>query len=372
MRTTLAIVCLFAFLALVSCSQSKSGQRPGINRVPIKTGKVQKTQERQLVVVSGTVTSPGRPTEVTFLVSGKVTEVLTNEGDYVKKGQLLAAIDPTDYTLAFQGAEAKTRQAMVELNRAKAEYARMKFLYDTRSLAENDFEKFKAVFLSDKQVVAQAAANEKYARKRLTDASLHAPVAGFISRRPIQPGDTVSPTRPAFQIVNLDPIEVSVGVPETDVHLVKVGQKARITIPALPGKSFEGKVRVVNVSADPTTRTYLARIEVANPDRILRVGMVAQASIEADRTLTLMTLPADTILQDSQGATIVYIYYPKQNRAYAKRVETGSAYGREIEIKSGLSGDENIVFAGQDKLWDGAPVALAGKTGQPGETKVGQ
>jgi RND family efflux transporter MFP subunit len=262
---------------------------------------------------------------------------------------------------------------MVELNRSKAEYARMKFLYDTKSLAENDFEKFKAVFLSDKQVVAQAAANEKYARKQLSDASLQAPVSGFISRRSIQPGDSVSPSLPAFEIVNLDPIEVSVGVPETDVHLVRVGQKATITIPALPGKSFEGTVRVVNVSADPTTRAYLVRIAVANPHRILRVGMVAQASIEADRTVSLMSLPADTILQDPQGATIVYIYYPKQNRVYAKRVETGSAYGREIEIKSGLSGDENIVFAGQDKLWDGAPAALAGKSQpseQPSETKV--
>lgn len=327
------------------------------------------------MVVSGTVTSPGLPVEVTFLVSGKVSEVLVHEGDYVKKGRLLAAIDPTDYSLAFQGASAKTKQAMVELNRSKAEYARMKFLYDTKSLAENDFDKFKAVFLSDKQVTAQAAANEKYARKRLSDASLHAPVSGFISRRSIQPGDTVSPTVPAFEIVNLDPIEVSVGVPETDVHLVKIGQKARISIPALPGKSFEGKVRVVNVSADPTTRTYLTRIAVPNPDRILRVGMVAQASIEGDRTVNLMTLPAETILQDPQGATIVYIYYPKQNRVYAKRVETGSAYGREIEIKSGLSGDENIVFAGQDKLWDGAPVSLAGKRqpcGQPGKTKVSQ
>ena len=141
----------------------------------------------------------------------------------------------------------------------------------------------------------------------------------------------------------------------------KGGQTAEVTIPALPSKCFEGKVRVINVSADPQTRTYMTRIVVPNPDHALRVGMVAEARIEGDRLRDLMMLPAETILRDPQGATIVFVYYPKQGRVYSRRVETGGVYGREIAIKSGLSGDEAIVFAGQDKLRDGTPVSLVGK-----------
>ena len=174
------------------------------------------------------------------------------------------------------------------------------------------------------------------------------------------------PGIPVFEIVKLDPVEINVGVPETDIHLVRLGQTASVTIPALPTESFEGKVRIINVSADPNTRTYMTRIAVPNPAHILRVGMVAEARIQGDRVIDLMTLPAETILRDPQGATIVFVYYPEQGRVYSKRVETGVVYGREIAIKSGLSGDEAVVFAGQEKLRDGTMVSLMGETAPGG------
>ena len=362
MRFLSALRFVLVLFVLTSCSQGKSTEPPAAKATPIRTGKVRHVQEREFVSVSGTVVSPDAPVSVAFLVSGKVIEVGPREGDYVKRGQLLAAIDPLDYKLSLQAASAQAGQAKVALARSKDEYARMKFLYDSRSLAENDFEKFKAAWLSAKQQVDQAIANEKLAQKRLTDASLYAPADGFISKRSIEPGQTASSGNPVFEIVKLDPVEINVGVPETDIHLVRVGQTAAVTIPALPTESFEGKVRVINVSADPNTRTYMTRIVVPNPAHFLRVGMVAEARIEGDRTADLMTLPAETILRDPQGATIVFVYYPEQQRVYAKRVERGAVYGREIAIKSGLSGDETIVFAGQEKLRDGTIVSLVDET----------
>ncbi len=191
-------------------------------------------------------------------------------------------------------------------------------------LPENDFEKFKAAYLSAKQQVDQAVANEKIAQKHLSDASLYAPTSGFISKRSIEPGQTASPGVTIFEIVQLDPVEINVGVPETDIHLVRIGQKAAVMIPALPGESFEGKVRVINVSADQNTRTYMTRIVVPNPTHILRVGMVAEARIEGDRLLDLMTLPAQTILRDPQGATIVFVYYSGQGTSLFEAGRNGS------------------------------------------------
>jgi RND family efflux transporter MFP subunit len=162
----------------------------------------------------------------------------------------------------------------------------------------------------------------------------------------------------------MDPVEVNVGVPETDVHLVRIGQKADIAVPALPGKSYQGTVRVINVSADPNTRTYMTRISVTNPEHLLRVGMVAQATIRGDRTVSMVTLPGDAVVRDAQGATQVYVYYPDQKRVYAKRVEIGAAVNKNIEIKSGLSGDELIVLAGQTKLKNGQAVTATEQTVQ--------
>jgi len=367
MQSVLKTVFSFlALLVLVSCSRGESAEQPVSKTIPIKTGEVRRMQQREFVSVSGTVTSPDAAVPVSFLVSGKVIKVGFREGDYVKQGQLLAAIDPTDYMLSLQIATAEAEEAKIALDRSKDEYARMKFLYESKALSENDFKKFKAAWLRAQQQVNLTTANQQLAKKHLSDASLYAPATGFISRRSIEPGQTASPGSPVFEIVKLDPVEVNVGVPETDIHLIRIGQKASVTIPALPSESFEGKVRVINVSADPNTRTYMSRIVVPNPTHIIRIGMVAEARIKGDKMVDLITLPAETILRDPQGATIVFVYYPEQGRVYSKRVETGAVYGREIAIKSGLSGDESIVFAGQEKLRDGAIVSLVGETAPGG------
>jgi RND family efflux transporter MFP subunit len=127
----------------------------------------------------------------------------------------------------------------------------------------------------------------------------------------------------------------------------------------LPGEPFEGAVRLINVAADPATRTYMVRIRLANPKHRLRAGMIAEAQIRSDRQLDAMTVPGESVVHDAQGAAVVFVYFAQQGRAYAKRVETGTVYGNEIQIKSGLTGDETIVVAGQERLRDGVGVTAA-------------
>ena len=389
-------------VSLAACSGEPHKKEATSDAVPVQVGRVQKVQERETISVSGTVSTPNSPASVCFLVSGKVVSVGPREGEFVRKGQVLARIDPTDFALSVKGAAAQAasaqaalekalhsarpelvEQARIGLERAEDEYGRMKMLYDAKSLAPNDFQKYKAAYEHARQEyeqakmggqqedkalakasLSQAAAHLEVARKGLSDATLCAPIDGYIAKRSIEPGDSAAPGRPVFEIVRMDPLEVNVGVPETDVHLVKIGQKADVTVPALPGRSLQGTVRVINVSADPNTRTYMARIAVANPEHLLRVGMVAEARISGDRTVSMATLPGDAVVRDPQGATQVYVYYPDQKRVYTKRVEIGATANKDVEIKSGLDGGELIVLAGQAKLRNGLVVAATEQTGR--------
>ena len=352
---------------IVSCSPGPK-QESKIEPVSVAVGKVHRSECNQMTFVSGSVVSPDAPSTLTFLVSGKVLFVGPREGDYVKRGQKLAEVDPLDYRLRVAAAQATLEQAKVGLRRAEEEYGRMKYLYDAKSLAPNDYEKFKATFDGAGEQVRQATANDGLARKQLSDATLVAPIDGYVDMRAIEPGETASAGKPVFRIVRLDPVEVNVGIPETDVHLVRVGQKAMVTVPALPGQSFEGTVRLVNVGADPGTRTYMARITILNPKHVLQIGMVAEARITRDRKIAMMTVPGEAIVRDAQGGTIVFVYFPKEQRVYSKRVKAGLFCGTEVEIKEGLSGDESVVLAGQDYLRDGMPVTL---TSQASETSSG-
>ncbi len=385
------------FLATIlgACSSHPAGT-PASTAVPVKVGQAHRIHAPATVPVSGSVVSPDNPSNVAFLVSGKVIQVGPREGDYVRRGQVLAVIDPTDYALGVRAAVAQAaaaqamlqkvespvrpellEQARVAFERAQDEYQRMKQVYEAKSLPPNDFEKFKAAYEASRQqyeqaraggqkedraqaqaAYDQAAAAEEIARKHLADATLTAPIDGFVANRSIEVGDMASAGRPVFQIVQLDPVEVSVGVPETDIHLVRAGQTATVQIPALPDDTFQGVVRIVNVAADPSTRTYMVRIAVPNPKHALRLGMIAEAQIRGDRQLDLMTVPGNAIVQDPQGASVVFVYFPDQGRVYSRRVEVGTVYGTEVEIKNGLSGAESLVVAGQNKLRDGSTVAV--------------
>jgi multidrug efflux pump subunit AcrA (membrane-fusion protein) len=394
---TVSVIILGVSLSACKSEQQKEANSEG---VPVTVGRVQRVQERETISVSGTVSTPNSPANVSFLVSGKVVFVGPREGEFVKQGQVLARIDPTDFNLSIKGAAAQAasaqaamekalhsarpellEQARIGFERAEDEYRRMKMLFDSKSLAPNDYQKYKAAYEHAKQdyeqakaggqredkdqargAYNQASAYLEVVRKALSDATLCAPISGYIAKRSVEPGDTASPGRTVFEIVQMDPVEVNVGVPETDVHLVKIGQKADITVPALPGKTFQGTVRVINVSADPSTRTYMTRVIVANPEHSLRVGMVAEATIRGDQTVSMATLPGDAVVRDAQGATQVYVYYPDQKRVYAKRVEIGAAVNRNVEIKSGLSGNELIVLAGQAKLRNGLTVSTTEQT----------
>jgi membrane fusion protein (multidrug efflux system) len=312
-----------------------------------------RTQEFEQVSVSGTLTSPGNPSMVAFLVPGRTLKVLHREGELVLKGELLAELDAENLAHALEAAHAQAEAARAGANQAGQEYQRMKQLFDNQALAPNDFAKFTAARDASQQQLQQALAGEGAARRNLADARLTAPLTGYVSRRLVEPGVMVAPGQPAFEISPMDPVEVNVGVPETDIRLVKLGKPASVTVPALPGRTFHGLVKVVNVAADPATRTYMTRITVPNPDKDLKVGMVAEVAITGSHKLDMLCLPANAIVRDPQGATLVYQYFPDQGRVYSKRVEVGMVLGQRVQIRSGLNGNETIVVAGQNALRDG-------------------
>jgi membrane fusion protein (multidrug efflux system) len=330
-------------------------------KAAIAVAQPSRVQEVEQIAVSGTLMPQGSSSLVAFQVPGRALKVLVREGEPVRKGQLLASLDAENLTHALEAAKAQVAAAKAGADQAEQEFGRMKQLFDSQSLAPNDFAKFTAARAATRQQFEQAVAGEGVARKNLTEAQLVAPISGFIAKRMLEPGVMVGPGQPVFEIAQMDPIEVNVGVPETDIRLVKVGQAAGVTIPALPGKTFQGRVQVVNVSADPATRTYMTRIAVPNHDRELKLGMVAEVAISGTHKLDMLCLPLAAIVRDPQGATLVYQYFPDQGRVYGKRVETGAVLGTQVQIRSGLKGDEKVVVAGQNALRDGMAAQPTGE-----------
>jgi RND family efflux transporter MFP subunit len=309
--------------------------------IEVVVRRVQQTSRPTSIAVSGEV--EGRRTvNIGFKVAGVVASVLREEGDVVTAGDVIAELEKDGYELGLQMASAGA-------DRARDAFARAKKMSEQGGMPPADFVQIETG-------VRQAIAQESLARKQVTDTRLIAPISGVVARRGVQPAEQVAAGMPVFTIIAVDPVEARVGVPESAIGMVRVGQAADIRIPSLNQASFSGRVRVVGVAADPVSRTYSVRIAVPNPNRVLRPGMIADVSITDGKATRTLTLPGEAILHDADGAALVYVFEAADNRVRSRRVQVGSVFGKEVEITSGLAGNEMVVVGGQHRLRTGALV----------------
>src|SRR5271157_2620476 len=394
---------IFTFLivlgvtALTSCSLHETHAASEQAAVPVQVRAPAVVERAESVSASGSVEG-SETADVAFQVGGRVARVLVEEGQHVSKGQLLAEIEPTDYRNAFNAADAQKaaavaveqraddgvrkqelEQARIEFERAEDEYKRMKFLVERKSLPPNDFQKIEAAYKAAKErydmaqegtrkedraaATAQAHAADAQASeesKRLSDTRLLAPISGSISMRRVDPGQTVAAGMPVFSIVDLNPVKVRVGVPEAEIGKVHQGATAEISVPSLDGRRFTGKVEIIGVAAEPTSRTYTVKVLVPNPGPVLLAGMVAEARIFGPAKIKSLTIPGEAVVPDPQGAPNVFVYYADRRRVYGRRVEVGPPVGNEVEIRSGLSGGDQVVVSGQQKVREGSLVEITG------------
>ncbi len=141
---------------------------------------------------------------------------------------------------------------------------------------------------------------------------------------------------------------------------MRESDRAEVSIPSLDGQQFEGRVEAIAAASDPASRTYVSKIVVENPKLILRAGMVSEARLIGDTQMNAITVPGSAIVRDERGVTQVFVVPPGQNRVYGRRVEVGSMIGNEVEIRSGLSGNEQVVFDGQQNVREGSIVKIEG------------
>jgi len=176
----------------------------------------------------------------------------------------------------------------------------------------------------------------------------------------VDAGQTVAAGMPVFTIVGLNPVKVRVGVPEAEIAKIRQGAAAEVTAPSLGDRCFKGKVAIIGVASEPASRTYTVKILVPNPGPVLLAGMVAEARIFGPNKVHALTIPAEAVVPDAQGAPNVYVYTPDRKRVYGRRVELGSPVGSEVEIRSGVRSDEQIVVVGQQKVREGNLVDISG------------
>jgi membrane fusion protein, heavy metal efflux system len=297
--------------------------------------------------VTGTVNPDiSRQIPIISIASGRVVAIHTQIGASVKKGQLLMEVQSTDISNAFNG----YLKAVNDERLARAQDERAKILYDKGAIAKSQVEiaddgeqDAKADLLAAEQQLVVLGVDKDH--PSLT-AKVYSPASGVVIAQNVTAaaatGVTYSGTSTAFTIADLSQVWVICDVYENDLPMVRVGQTADIRLNAYPDRVITGTIGEIDAVLDPSIRTAKVRIQVSNPDRLMRIGMFATATFHGRRPEQHVAVPASAILHLHDRD---WVYVPAGEGKFKRiGVVAGAMVGQgNQEIISGLAVGQQVV-----------------------------
>jgi membrane fusion protein (multidrug efflux system) len=326
-------------VAKAPAGAAASGQG-GAQAMVVEATKVALQPMPQAITAVGSLRSDESVT-VRPEVGGRISEILFKEGQHVAKGTTLIRLDASVNAAEVQQAQANLKLAQSKYDRA-VELSRQNFISkQAKDEAENNLH------------VAEAAVS--LATARLAKMEIRAPFSGVIGLRVVSVGDYVKEGTDVVNLESIDALKVDFRVPEIYLSQVQTGQTLSISLDALPGKSFEGKVFALNPLLDSAGRSLVIRAVVSNPDRSLRPGMFARVKLITRDERDALVIPEQAIVPQGDEQ---YVYRIVDGRATRVKVAIGQRRDAKVEVLNGLAPNDVVVTAGQLKLRDGMPVTF--------------
>lgn len=274
-------------------------------------------------------------------VGGEVREVLAEEGDDVRSGQVLARLDGDRLRL-------ETEQAEANLRKLQRDYQRNVDLKGKGLISEGDFEKIR-------YEMEALQATFDLAKLELGYTEIRAPIDGVISERFIKIGNTIDINEQTFKVTSLEPLISYLHVPEREYRRIESGQKAIIAVDALSGSKFEAVVARISPIVDPETGTFKISIEVSDDSRRLKPGMFGRIDIVFDMHANALQVPRSAIVENA-GQTSIFVV--SEDVVERRIISTGYAESGQIEVLQGLDDMDEIVVVGQTSLKNGSRISV--------------
>jgi multidrug efflux system membrane fusion protein len=290
----------------------------------------------QAVYATGTV-EPAIMMPIAPRLGARLVALAVDEGDIVKKGQVLARLESDDLTNTVA-------QLAAQEEFARRQYLRYQALVKGGIVARQTFEQAKANYEA-------ASAATRAARAQIGYMTLSAPSDGRIIKRDGEVGQFLPVNQPLFWLSCLTPLRISAEVDEEDIALVEVGQEVLIRADAFPGQTFHGHVQQVTPKGDSVARSYRVRIAFDGPSP-LKVGMTSETNIITRRTAHALLVPAAAVTGDAVWTVV-------DGHLVHRAVRTGVTGKDAIEIKNGLSASDTIAVDPDPGFIDGQRVTPA-------------
>lgn len=309
--------------------------RPVVTAAPIGPGSLTDVLE-----ISGRL-EPRAEVTISSELGGAVEEVRFDKGDRIAGGALLARVGSDLLRAALAEAEA-------ELEGAQLDYTQAKMLVEREASPKQDF-------LGAEVNLKRFEARVESARLRLARSEIIAPASGVIVQRDIEPGEVLSSGSQVALLHDTSVLRATIGIPETDIAFFSVGSPAEIHIDAYPDRSFAGRITYIAPSATRPGRNFQAEVEVANPDGVLRSGLIVRTRLQRRVFERAVVVPRDTLVERDG---ILHAFVLEDGTAAMRAVTLGPDEGDRVVITSGIEIGETLITDGHRNLLDGQPVRV--------------
>lgn len=269
---------------------------------------------------------------------GRIQSIRADVGTFVARGQVLAIMDA-----------AQLDQTRLKLINDSTELSRLKSLYEEGGVSKSDFDAVEMAYNVSRRSYNNLSENTY----------LRSPISGVVTARNYDRGDLYN-GQPIFVVQQITPVKLHVGVSESDYTKVKLGNQVEITVDALPGRTFTGKINKIYPTMDAMTHTFITEILVQNADRVLRPGMFARVKVEFGINNSVVVPEEAVVKMQGSGQRCVYILQP-DNTVESSLVKLGRHIEGMYEILEGVSEGDVVAAKGSSSLKDGSKVEVSNK-----------
>ncbi|MCG8603463.1 efflux RND transporter periplasmic adaptor subunit [bacterium] len=308
--------------------------------IPVETTIAQTGNISSFILLSSNLETE-RMTDVYSRVQGLVEEIYVEEGDFVRKNQVLMKLEADEYALE----EAKAR---VEFEQEKSRYERSKSMFEKNLLSKEEFEQNKFGLDAKKIIWDQAKLNLDYTK-------ITSPISGVIGERLRRPGDRIQPSDKLFTAINTDEMIAVVHVPEKEIGRIRKGQNAYITSQHLREEQFAAWIKRVSPVVDPASGTFKVTVGIRNPQNRLRPGMFVNTHIITDTHSSTVLIPKTAILYENEN---LHVFVVRDSIAHKIKLNIGYQDFEKIESLSEIDAGEQVIVVGQAGLKDQTKVKV--------------
>jgi RND family efflux transporter MFP subunit len=359
-RAAARLLLMTAIVAGVAACRGSAGEEVGHAPPPAVIGPENLAVAIDTVLTAGPLLSgtlePELAATVRAEVGGAVTEVRVDDGQPVKRGDVLVRIDDTAVRDAYLSARAALRAAEATAQLARRNAERATRLREGGAIAERDVEDAATTATTAEGQLADAQSRLANAQKQLSKTVIRAPFSGVVGNVTVSQGDIVQSGGALLSVIEPRSLRLEASVPVEDIAAVKPGKDVNFTVSGFARRAFTGKVQLVSPAVDPTTRQVRVLVAIANQDRALVAGLFADGRVATERR-NAVVIPRAAI--DSRGIRPLVVRL-KSGRVERVEVETGleDRVNERVEVRQGVAPGDTVLMGGAAGLAPGTPATV--------------